>query len=120
MSYFCAIRSNADALWSGTTAVEAQDTNTAGGTIDWSITAVDSPSTTAPTFRVCRYTPAASDGDTVPNRDHPRNYADVSGNLTEQNFFVIPTNKHCPTDVAANPSAGDLINSNTLQHQPAP
>ncbi|MFO1220482.1 MAG: prepilin-type N-terminal cleavage/methylation domain-containing protein [Burkholderiaceae bacterium] len=120
VSYFCAIRSNADALWSGTTAVEAQDTNTAGGTIDWSITAVDSPSTTAPTFRVCRYTPAASDGDTVPNRDHPRNYADVSGNLTEQNFFVIPTNKHCPTDVAANPSAGDLINSNTLQHQPAP
>ena len=56
----------------------------------------------------------------VANVDHPRNYDDVSGNLTDQNFVVIPSVKHCPTDVPANPAAGDLVNSNTLQHQPTP
>ena len=53
-------------------------------------------------------------------QDHPRNYVNVSGNLTNQNFVVIRSVKQCPTDVPADPAAGDLVNSNTLQHQPAP
>jgi len=42
------------------------------------------------------------------------------GNLTNQNFVVISARKHCPTDVPADPANGDLVNSNTLQHQPRP
>jgi hypothetical protein len=63
---------------------------------------------------------ASSDSQPVPNQDHPRTYTNVSGNLTNQNFVVIRSVKHCPTDVPADPSNGDLVNSNTLQHQPAP
>lgn len=120
VTYFCVVPSNTLALWSGTTEIEAQLTNTVGGDIDWHIS--DSPSgpgNESP-FRICRYTPATSDSDAVANRDHPRNYTDVSGNLTDQNFVAIPQTKQCPTDVAANPSTGDLVNSNTLQHQPTP
>lgn len=121
VTYYCAIKSNTDALWSGTTTITAQRTSTSDGDVDWLIAADSSgPGSSSDRFRVCRYTPASSDGATIANRDHPRNYADVSGNLTDQNFFVIPTNKHCPTDVAANPAAGDFVNSNTLQHQPPP
>lgn len=119
-TYFCVIRSNTPALWSGTTEIEAQDTSTISGNIDWLISDDSSGSSSDPKFRICRYTPATSDSDPVANRDHPRNYVDVSGNLTNQNFVTIPRNKTCPTDVAANPAAGDLVNSNTLQHQPAP
>jgi Tfp pilus assembly protein PilV len=120
VSYFCVIQSNTPALWSGTTEVEAQDTDTVGGEIEWHISDTTGGPPDEPPFRICRYTPATSDADTVANRDHPRNYADVSGNLTDQNFVAVPTEKHCPTDTAADPSTGDLINSNTLQHQPAP
>ena len=117
-TYFCVIRSNTPTLWSGTTEIEAQDTDTAGGEIDWHISASAGGPADEPPFRICRYTPAASDSDPVANRDHPRNYADVSGNLTNQNFVAIPSSKQCPTDVPADPASGDLVNSNTLQHQP--
>ena len=62
----------------------------------------------------------SSDSQPVSNQDHPRTYTNVSGNLTTQNFVVIHSVKHCPTDVPADPANGDLVNSNTLQHQPAP
>lgn len=78
-------------------------------------------------YRVCRYTPAANDAQVVPNAQHPRVYDHVSATeaLTNQNFLVIRAGNgfdafHCPTDVAANPAAGDLVNSNTLPHQPPP
>lgn len=119
-TYFCVVRSNTPALWSGTTEIEAQRTDTSSGDIDWQISDDSSGPSSDPKFRICRYTPATSDSDPVANRDHPRNYTDVAGNLTDQNFVAIPRNKHCPTDGAANPSTGDLVNSNTLQHQPAP
>jgi Tfp pilus assembly protein PilV len=115
-SYFCVIKSNSNGQWSGRTDVEERRTNIGGNDVVWQI----SDTASGDRFRVCRYTPAASDAATVPNTDHPRNYVNVSGNLTDQNFVVIPSVKHCPTDVAANPAAGDLVNSNTLQHQPPP
>jgi Tfp pilus assembly protein PilV len=115
VAYFCVIHSNSSGLWSGTTAIEPSGF----GSDAWLIG--DDPMGTDPQrFRVCRYTTASSDNQTVPNQDHPRNYSDVIGNLTNQNFVVIPARKSCPTDVPANPSAGDFVNSNTLQHQPAP
>jgi hypothetical protein len=117
-TYYCVIYSNQAGTWSGiTTIVPLFDISG-----DWVIT--DDPSVGAfgPPIghRVCRYTVATSDSQTVPNEAHPRNYADVSGNLTNQNFVVIRSVKHCPTDVPADPANGDLVNSNTLQHQPAP
>jgi Tfp pilus assembly protein PilV len=113
-TYFCVVYSNTAGLWSGITTIEpsldsfviSNDESTGAG--------ADSR------YRVCRYTPAANDAQTVLNADHPRNYTDVAGNLTNQNFVVISSRNHCPTDVPANPTAGDFINTNTLQHQPAP
>lgn len=119
-TYFCVIQSNTPALWSGTTEVEAQNTDTIGGEVEWHISNSTSGPADEPPFRICRYTPATSDSNPVANRDHPRNYTDVAGNLIDQNFVAIPSGKSCPTDVAANPATGDLVNSNTLQHQPAP
>jgi Tfp pilus assembly protein PilV len=115
-TYFCVIKSNSSGLWSGQTFIEAQRTNVAGNEIDWQISSASGDNN----YRVCRYTTAASDAQAVPNADHPRNYSNVNGNLTDQNFVVIPSVKLCPTDVAANPAAGDVVNSNTLQHQPPP
>lgn len=115
-SYFCIVKSNASALWSGTTFIEAQRTHIGTVDVDWTI----GDSGGSAEYRVCRYTPAADDSQVVPNADHPRNYSNVSGNLTNQNFVVIPSDKTCPTDVPADPANGDLVNSNTLQHQPAP
>jgi len=120
-SYFCVIYSNAGGIWSGTTTVAPRTTYNGGSPMTWEISELaDDLYSGVKRFRVCRYTPAANDAQSIPNRDHPRDYADVSGNLTNQNFVVIASSKTCPTDVAANPAAGDLVNSNTLQHQPAP
>jgi hypothetical protein len=109
VSYFCVVYSNNSLLWSGISTIEPVG--------DWRIS---DDSSDPGAYRVCRYTSATSDSQPVPNSDHPRNYSNVSGNLTNQNFVVISASKHCPTDVAADPAAGDLVNSNTLQHQPTP
>jgi len=118
-TYFCVIKSNSDGRWSGRTDLQAQRTIIDSNNFDWEIR-TDNSGNQDEHFRVCRYTPATSDAQTIPNRDHPSNYSDVSGNLTDQNFVVIPANKNCPVDGPANPATGDLVNSNTLQHQPAP
>jgi Tfp pilus assembly protein PilV len=110
-TYYCVVYSNNSLLWSGISTIEALDG------VAWNI---DDNIFDSRAHRVCRYTSATSDSQTVPNTDHPRNYSGVSGNLTNQNFVVISGLKHCPTDVPADPLSGDLINSNTLQHQPAP
>ena len=115
-SYFCVVKSNSSGLWSGRTLIQPLPTHVGTGDVDWGI----SDTAGSANFRVCRYTPAANDAQFVLNSEHPRNYLGVNGNLTDQNFVVMPSNKHCPTDVAANPAAGDLVNSNTLQHQPTP
>jgi Tfp pilus assembly protein PilV len=115
-TYFCVVKSNSSGRWSGLTFIQPQLTIVGDQEIDWQI----SSATANDNYRVCRYTTASSDTQVVANVDHPRNYNDVNGNLTDQNFVVIPSVKTCPTDVPANPAAGDLINSNTLQHQPTP
>ena len=83
-------------------------------------------------YKVCRYTSSAQ--YYAANNDHPKTYCierlgvannitpcygrKVTSNLTNQNFLVIRNTQSCPTDVAADPAAGDLVNTNTLQHQP--
>jgi Tfp pilus assembly protein PilV len=118
-SYFCVVYSNAAARWSGRTDVEPLTTYNAGVPLEWEISN-DVSGGGIERFRVCRYTPATSDAQAIPNPAHPRDYTNVIGNLTNQNFVVISSSKTCPADVPANPAAGDLVNSNTLQHQPTP
>ncbi len=82
--------------------------------------------TTGNDYQSCRYTKATI--DFTLNDDHPKSYCmeksgtataaapctgkKVTGNLGNQNFLVIKATETCPADVA-----GDLINTNTLQHQ---
>lgn len=114
VNYFCIVYPNAAHTWSGISSItplafgDDDDDHS-----DWTVGA-------GGTNKVCRYTPAAADNATTANKDHPRNYVAVSGNLVNQNFLVIASNRSCPTDVAADPASGNLVNSNTLQHQPAP
>jgi Tfp pilus assembly protein PilV len=122
--YYCAVYSNPGRVWSGTSTVLPRAFN--GEYLAWTI-AGDAADTSATLYRVCRYTPATSDADAVPNQQHPRAYSNVTalGPLTNQNFLVIRAGDstvpfQCPTDVAANPAAGDFVNSNTLTHQPPP
>ena len=112
------IYSNDANTWSGGTIVVPRT----GFGSDWFISDDDSGTgfSASSRYRVCRYTVASSDSQPVSNQDHPQTYTNVSGNLTNQNFVVIRSVKHCPTDVPADPANGDLVNSNTLQHQPAP
>jgi Tfp pilus assembly protein PilV len=121
--YFCAVFSNSNGLWSGRADLEplafAEDPLN-----PW-LLADDAADARTDRYRVCRYTPANSDTQPVPNRDHPRTYVNVKTPLLNQNFLVIRAGDGtqaftCPTDGPADPAAGDLINSNTLVHQPAP
>jgi Tfp pilus assembly protein PilV len=117
-TYYCVIYSNDLGAWSGATAVEPRN---GFGSPFWEISGDESTGPGADArYRVCRYTTAASDAESVPNQDHPAVYAGVTGNLVNQNFVVIRSVKHCPTDVPADPASGDFVNSNTLQHQPPP
>jgi Tfp pilus assembly protein PilV len=125
--YYCVILFNAGVapVWSGTSTLTPLPYTESGETA-WRI-ADDADDATANRYRVCRYTPATSDAQVIPNQWHPRSYADVSilQPLTDQNFLVIRAGDgtvpfNCPTDSAANPAAGDFVNSNTLVQQPAP
>lgn len=104
VSYYCAIFSNANGLWSGRSRVVASG---------WAI------GTAAGQFKICRYTPLATDNPAgARNADHPLDYTEAGSaayaSLVGQNFLVISTANLCPSDVAA---AGDFLNSNTRLHQ---
>jgi hypothetical protein len=123
VGYYCIVFSNSSGLWSGRSFVVplafAEDPLN-----PWRV-ADDATDARAERYRVCRYTPASSDTQPVPNRDHPRTYVDVKTPLLNQNFLVIRAGDGaqaygCPTDAPANPAIGDLVNSNTLVHQPVP
>ena len=117
VTYYCVIYSNASALWSGTSTILPRALFNGD---QWQITedtSAPGPGAELGRYKVCRYTTATSDTQAVSNQEHPRNYTDVAGNLTNQNFVVIASTKTCPVEV---PTSGDLVNTNTLQHQPAP
>lgn len=72
-------------------------------------------------YRVCRYTPATSDSETVPPSAHPRTYTRVTTSLANQNFLVIRAgNGHDPFTCPGDDTSTDYVNGNTLVHQPAP
>lgn len=112
VGYHCLVRSNSAGYWSGRSSlVPLAFTDLSDG--PWAIDASASGA-----YKVCRYTPAGSDSAEVPNAAHPRTYEAVVGNLVNQNFLVIAAPQACPTDVPAAPETGDLVNTNTLLHQP--
>ncbi|HRH89749.1 MAG TPA: hypothetical protein PLO41_23115 [Rubrivivax sp.] len=133
--YHCVIFFNAGPTlrWSGMSALAARpflfDLPT--DYVPWAL-ADNAADARASRFRVCRYTPATSDAQQIPNALHPRNYSNVGVNepLTNQNFLVIRAGDDpgdgtgtaftCPTDVPADPASGNFVNSNTLPHQPPP
>jgi Prokaryotic N-terminal methylation motif len=126
--YHCAIFFNANTvpLWSGISMLSPRAFLDPADDVAWTL-AVDATDATATRYRVCRYTPASSDTQVIPNQLHPRNYSNVTllETLTNQNFLVIRAGNGsdaftCPTDVPAVPATGDFVNSNTLPHQPAP
>lgn len=111
VAYYCAVPvSTATKMWSGRSS--AWPTNLATTTPD--------TTTSASRVKVCRYAPTASP---TRNVDHPANYSNVGGPLTNQNFLVITagtgsdtvpgTAWTCPGDDTATP-----IVSATWQHQP--
>jgi Tfp pilus assembly protein PilV len=128
VAYYCAIPANGSRSWSGYLTVAPRAFVDFADSV-WSIQAIgDVPAT----HRLCRYTPASNDAVVVPNWHHPRlyrvEYADAPRNLlplampplVNQNFLVVRSEFDCPADVAADPGAGDFVNSNTLWHQPWP
>lgn len=129
VAYHCAILFTAGAplVWSGRSELTPQPFlyYTPPGYVPWAL-ALNASDGDATRYRVCRYTPAASDAQSIPNRLHPREYTNANATepLTNQNFLVIRAGNGtaftCPTDVAADPAHGDFVNSNTLPHQPAP
>jgi hypothetical protein len=109
IEYFCIVFPNVAKTWSGQSLV-VPGAFVDGGPATWPV------GTDTDQYRICRYSLGTTPVD---NGDHPSSYVDASGNLINQNFLVIAGPKNCPSDVAANPSAGDLVDSNTLPHQPA-
>jgi len=111
--YYCVVFPNSDGKWSGTSMLIPYGL---GAGSPW---VVGNAAGTG-IYRVCRYTTATIDNP--PNPQHPYTYVDVNANdlMTNQNFLVIAGASACPSDVPADPSAGDFVNSNTRQQQPAP
>ena len=124
IKYYCAVFSSGTLGWGGQ--LNPRLVNPADGAVVIPGVASD--------VRVCRYTTASTDPDFTNNEDHPKTYCAVTpttltvnlscnltrvnGNLINQNFLVIPGALSCPTDTAINLATGDLLNTNTQQHQP--
>lgn len=67
--------------------------------------------------RVCRYSADHDHDGRVRNIEHPLDYEDVDGPLTQQNFLVIRAGLPCP-EAPPDPSAGRLLDLGTVSHQP--
>jgi hypothetical protein len=128
VAYYCLIPANTKLVWAGfSTILPLAFTDDPAS--EWSIPFAGVPS---PTHRLCRYTPALSDTQVVPNSQHPREYTVryldpdrgllpiPTPPLPNQNFLVVDIAHTCPTDTAANPAIGDFINANTLEQLPLP
>ncbi len=130
VSYYCAIPANATRSWAGYATILPQAFSDVIGS-EWVIPAKSLPVGTTVTHRLCRYTPATSDTQIVPNWQHPYlyriEYADAARKqplpmppLVNQNFLVVLNANACPPDVPADPAKADFVNSNTLEHKPLP
>ncbi|EHR70434.1 Tfp pilus assembly protein PilV [Burkholderiales bacterium JOSHI_001] len=112
VGYHCIVYASSSATWTGRSVV------TPTGFTDVPDSAWALHSSNPGSYKVCRYTPATDNSQVVANREHPQRYEAVAGNLVNQNFLLISAVQSCPTDTPADLSTGDLVNSNTLLHQP--
>lgn len=112
VAYVCAVPvTDAEPRWSGRSRVTG---------LALAASVADADSALVPLYRVCRYTPVRDHTPPGGNEDHPLDYADVSGALTNQNFLVIRAGDgtaafDCPGDDIGTP----LVNGNTWHHQPS-
>lgn len=78
--------------------------------------------TGASDLRVCRFSSDADGSGAIDaNIEHPADYGNVSGPLTNQSFLVIGGARTCParSSVRVGGEAGDaFVNLATVQHQP--
>jgi len=72
----------------------------------------------ATAYRLCRYSADHDASGSIANNEHPDAYTDVGEHLLNQNFLVVRGDLACPVDGPAQPQVGDLVNSNTAQHEP--
>lgn len=125
IDYFCIVKAYSAGGWGGRTKVVPLTltdpySGTTGAT--WTL------GSNTGEYKVCRYTQVQE--DYTDNDDHPAVYSVdsatctsncrlVKGNLVNQNFLVIAGSKSCPEETTAvDPASGNLVNSNTRQHQP--
>jgi hypothetical protein len=71
-------------------------------------------------YRVCRYSADHDGRDGISNEEHPLDYRSVKSPLEQQNFLVVRGSNACPTDVPADLSRADAVNSSTVEQAPVP
>ncbi len=111
IAYYCALPTTTmTRLWSGRSMITG---------LPISSTLADA---TRSNFKVCRYTPTATDTPPGGNASHPLDYTNVNGPLANQNFLVISAGDDTlsPAAVFACPGEGPstFIDSHTYRHQP--
>ncbi|MEO8923565.1 MAG: hypothetical protein ABI330_12200 [Caldimonas sp.] len=100
-SYRCLVTPRADGRWSGKTTLVPTGWTIGSGAAD---------------RRACRFASDRDDSGAIDaNIEHPADYADVNGTLTEQNFLVVPGNQACP---AAPGDSALSAGFGTVQQQP--
>ena len=107
-SYHCVVYPLASTgTWSGRSTLVPSGWTLGVGEMDW---------------RVCRYTADLDGNGTIDsNLEHPADYRDVAGALTQQNFRVVKGTQNCPLGSAvsvAGTNADVYANLSTAQHQP--
>lgn len=111
LPYWCLVRpTGLPILWSGRLDLAP---------VGWTL--AGTPDADAQARRVCRYSADHDGNGRIDNREHPAQYVDVSGALTQQNFLVIPAAATCPVDSAVRLAPDDLFNGaddSTVPHQP--
>lgn len=130
VTYYCAIPANSSRSWAGYLSIMPQAFDDDPSS-EWKIPSSGNP---GGSHTLCRYTPAVSDTQWVPNWQHPFRYrieyADPAPGpqlkplpmppLPNQNFLVVLDGFSCPADGPPDPALGDFVNSNTLVHLPWP
>lgn len=111
LPYWCLIQPRSSPLaWSGRLDLVP---------IGWTLTGT--PEADAQARRVCRYSADHDGNGRIDNAEHPAQYTDVQGPLTQQNFLVIPGAAACPVDGAVHLDADSSFNGiddTTVAHQP--
>ena len=69
-------------------------------------------------FKVCRYTPTATDTPAGGNVRHPLDYVNVNGPLANQNFLVISAGDGTLAFGCPGEGPSTFIDSHTYRHQP--